>query len=378
MKLETAEDVKAALKTCDDDYNEANKNLAFKCIERAKWLKDPQLEFKARHEFISQAFFLNHDEESIPMFSKQLHYIDNNDPSLADHMLTLWAYKWVINALDEFSGISLEKIESIFADFERRFNESGWAGNAVEDFRVKLSFGLGRPDEALEIYRQMISDDQSGMLDDCEACQANTALDLLIYHELHDEVKKQVQPILDGDLTCENVPKTTYPKLVYHHYVLGEWDLAELCDSKIKKHLDEEHFHAGSYYWVLPFWGISRKYVRAIEVILHQMTYMTPRVSALTKYDFFLACSLFFRAMHHQGDLWLKLDLNMSQIEQADHLEQNESGQLGTESLENVFLKMAELRAKKLDKRNRNQFYTGEITKQQNRLDRQLKAYKAQ
>ena len=375
MKLETAEDVKAALKICDENYNEANKNLAFKCIERAKWLKDPSLEFDARHEFISQAFFLNHDEESIPMFAKQLHYIDHNDPSFLQQLSTLWAYKWVISALDEFSGISLEKIENLFADFERRFNESGRAGNAVKDFKSRLAYGLGKPDEALEIYRQMMNEDKSGLLDDCKACQVNNKLGLLMYHGLTDEVKKMVQPILDGELTCENVPKTTYPKLTYMYYTLGEWDMAEKCDSQIKKHLDSEHFYADSYKNVLPFWGVTKKYVRALEVIKHQMNFMTPRVSAATKCSFFRSCSLFFRAMHQQGDEWVKLD--PSRLEEHHLLEYDKDGQLSTASLEKVFLQMARQRAEKLDTRNRNSFYTDRIKTHTEMLDRQLKAYLA-
>ena len=64
MKLETSEDVQEALKLCDSsssDHTEANKNLAFQCIEKAKWLKDEKLEFakKVKIDFEGNTFQLN-------------------------------------------------------------------------------------------------------------------------------------------------------------------------------------------------------------------------------------------------------------------------------------------------------------------------------
>ncbi|MCE7991573.1 MAG: hypothetical protein HEP71_06320 [Roseivirga sp.] len=376
MKLETKEDVREAFKICRKNYTEANKKLAFKCIQRAKWLKDPELEFDARDSFIAQAVFLNYKEEAISMFAKQIEYADSRELKFSQQLILLWSYKWIMSALPSFSDIPKERIDNIFTDFETRINNSRWPGKTVVFYKGYLAYSMGRPEEALKLQEKLEIGTSRDVMDDCKACQIDGSLDLLIDMGQYGRVEKLVEPIVAGELTCKDVPRRTYSKLVKLYYLKGNWEMAEKYDALAKKDMDEKLFKSGSYARMLPFWGISKKFIRGIEVIPHQLTFITERVSALRKFNFYLACTLFFRAMKLYDEQWTSLNINLSDRESSDVLILNDSGQYGTESLETWFRSMATKRAKKLDTRNGNSFYIDKMHKESQTFDEQLEQYR--
>jgi tetratricopeptide (TPR) repeat protein len=377
MQLETEEDIRQVFKTCSKDYSEANKKLAFKCIQKAKWLKNPELEFEARDTFIGQAVFLNYKEEAISMFARQIEYADSREINFVEQLQLLWSYKWIMNALPEFSNIPKARIESIFDDFKKRVTNSKWAGNTVEHYKYYLAFLMGRPDQALEILDKLEPGTSQGVMNDCKACEIDGSLNLLIDTGRYDKVEKLVEPIIAGKLTCKDVPRRTHSKLVRLYYLKGNWDLAEKYDALVKKDPKEKLFKSGSYSRVLPYWGVSKKWIRGIEVISHQMTYISDRVGALSKFDFYLACSLFFRGMKSYQETWAGLSIDFSSRENSHTLQANKAGQYSTSSLEEWFGTMAAVRAQNLDKRNENDFYTVKLDKETKAFDQQLALYLA-
>ncbi|UII27048.1 hypothetical protein LVD15_01025 [Fulvivirga maritima] len=354
--LDTVEDVynavnylKGAKTTLD------NKDLAFKCIRKAMFFKDLDLEFEARYEFLQQCCFLNYQEEMIAQYPWFLKICDEH-PGRFRYSSVLWAFKWVINLLPGFHNISLEKINSLLSEFERRYRDFGATDRVIQYCFLKVYSSLGKHEKTLEAYEAYKrAPAKWERLMDCSACELNSILDVFIDTKDYKTAIEMAQPILSGKLTCAEVPMITYPKLIIPAIELGEEALAEDMLYKTLKELNGTTEEVEVYCQLLPYLSIKGDFVTARKIFEAQFPSLKVRKSDFMFVYFYMYSGIVFKCMARKDKPTVKLAINGALP--LDHLQTENEGEYYTEKLQLWFEEMAFHYATLLDNRNGNNHY---------------------
>ncbi len=354
MKLKTKQEIENIIKKCDRNYTEDNKNLVFKCVQKAQELKDLDLEYKTRLEYVAQLTNLNYHEKAIPIFPWLLECCDTY-PKRFRYSSTLWTYKWIVISLFDFASISYKQIETVFDDFENRYNKYGSGQRILEYYKMIKTYRLGNPKEALQHLRNYEMVLKNGPLDDCEACMVDGTFDILIEVGLFDEVLEKARPILDKNLTCVSVPKTTYPRIMYVYMIKDKIELAEKYYQLSIQNLNLEELNFIDYHYLVLYLAVNNRFVEGISIIEKQLNLILERSSDKAKCLFYQSCNLFFLKMFLQGKNTTILDLSSSIIKKdlPDHQHNNYQ----TKKLSGWFKNISYHHAEKLGLRNSNNFY---------------------
>jgi len=185
----------------------------------------------------------------------------------------------------------------LFKDFETRVKAFGSNDKVILFYKMTVANGLGNIDQAYQYYQEYRADDSDCRLDNCRACQINESLDTLMNKRMYVDVLRECEPIMEGTLSCGNVPKETYPHIISCLFFLDKKE-------EIKKYLplaleklssrSINHYH----YWrLLPILGIEKDFSRGVEIIDNQLCLITPQINDLWKIHFFFSCFTFFSIM---------------------------------------------------------------------------------
>lgn len=353
QKLETEADLEDALYYLEDAKDSfENRDLAFKCIQKAKSFKNIDLEFDARMTYIRQSVFLNQDQEVIAMFPWFLNECDSKD-NYHKYLQVLWTFKWVINSVTDFPAISLAKIEDLLQEFERRFEEYGTGDRVINYFKAQLQSQLGNIDQSLEFAEAYFSDHKSCMLDDCAACQPNNISRVFLVAEQYDRMMECIQPILDGKLTCHVVPHTTFPKAAYASMRTGAWEKAAHYIQSTYQYLDFETPDAYEASVLLLYHACKQEFLKGRNLIEKQLAFVLKSPSSGEVYDFHFSCALFMQAYLASGEDTIILNV--------EHKRDNfvlpaEGNKYAVSALQKWFEAEANRHGRLLDTRNQNTF----------------------
>jgi hypothetical protein len=350
MNLDTIDDIYEALSTLEA-INHANKQLAYKCAQRAKALKELDLEFEARFIFLRQLYLLNEYDEAIAIFPWFLKLCDKY-PERFNYFDVLWAFKWIIGAVNYYHKINLTQINNLFDEFEKRFKSYGSGDKVIDYFKMRLYAETGRTKESLVAYRQYQKNDNAGELDDCDACQPNNCQEVLLLARKYDKVLELTKFILDNKLKCHNVPATVYPHAVYAAMMLGDAQTAEyylqLALKKLKLKVEAHLFHAHS---LLLFCAVTKNELKGRSIVEKQLPFSFSTMANYNLFFFYFACCLFIKSLSQAE---LKLTLNIDGNNFVKPLKQNV---YSVPELEEWFNVKAIENGKLLDQRNGNDFF---------------------
>ena len=312
QKLQNEEEVELALDYLEDAKDSfENRDLAFKCIQKAKTFKNIDLEFDARMRYIRQSVFLNQDQEVIAMFPWFLNKCDSKD-NYYKYLQVLWTFKWVINAVTDFPAISLSKIEGLREEFERRFQEYGTGDRVINYFKAQQESQLGNIEKSLELADKYFSDTRTCELDDCAACQPNNISRVFLVAEQYDRMMDCIQPILNGKLTCHVVPHTTFPKAAYASMRTGAWEKAAHYVQSTYDHLDfltPDGYEASV---LLLYHACKQEFLKGRNLIQKQLAFALKTSASGEVYDFYLSCALLMQAYLASGEETMALDLTIN------------------------------------------------------------------
>lgn len=368
-QLETIEDLQKVvnyLMGANDTL--ANKQLAFKAIKKAQFFKDLDLEFEARYEYMSQCTFLNFDEELIAQFPWFLNVCDQH-PGRFRYRSVLWSFKWVLDVIPEYHKVSLQQIDSLLQDFEARFKAFGAADKIIQHYYMKVYVKLGDEEKARQAYEKYKQATSNHVLLDCRACQSDSLLNIFLMTKEYQTLLNTAKPILDGKITCAEVPLLTYPKALMAAMRLEKWDLAEVYASKALRHLNKTVAFPVEYSQLLLFYTIKSDFVSARAILEQQFPLLLGRTSDYLHFHFYLSAALFLKAMEKSGNATIKLHFNLKQLpfDIAD-----KDGEYPTPDLGQWFSEQAAHRAGLLDGRNGNVFYMNYLEEIQEWTDQQL------
>jgi hypothetical protein len=353
QNLQSEEDLESALDYLEDAKDSfENRDLAFKCIQKAKTFKNINLEFEARMAYIRQCVFLNQDQEVIAMFPWFLNKCDSKD-NYSKYLQVLWTFKWVINSVTDFPAISLSKIEGLFKEFERRFEEYGTGDRVINYFKAQMESQLGNIDKSLEFAADYFSDTRTCILDDCAACQPNNISRVFLVAEQYDRMMDCIKPILDGELTCHVVPHTTFPKAAYASMRTGAWEKAAYYVQTTYEYLDfmtPDTYEASV---LLLHHACKGEFLKGRNLMQKQLAFALKSTASGEVYDFYFSCALFMQAYLTSEEETMALDLVINK----DHfLLPTEGNKYDVSALQEWFETAAYKHARLLDTRNGNTF----------------------
>jgi hypothetical protein len=355
QKLENQEDLELALDYLEEAKDSfENRDLAFKCIQKAKNFKNIDLEFDARMTYIRQAVFLNQDQEVIAMFPWFLNECDSKD-NYSKYLQVLWTFKWVINSVTDFPAISLAKIEGLLQEFERRFEEYGTGDRVINYFKAQLESQLGNVEKSLEFAADYFSATKTCILDDCAACEPNNISRVYLVAEQYDRMMDCIKPILDGELTCHVVPHTTFPKAAYASMRTGAWEKAAHYIQSTYKYLDFETPDAYEASVLMLYHACKKEFLKGRNLIQKQLAFALKTPSSGEVYDFHFSCALFMQAYLASGEETIVLDV---EIKKANFVLPQEGNKYSVFALQEWFEMEAYRHGRLLDTRNQNTFLT--------------------
>ncbi|WP_274362815.1 hypothetical protein [Paenibacillus thermotolerans] len=308
--------------------------------------------FQARMTYGEAALEAGHAERLLVSFAWCLSEFEKHPGEYSSYLL-LWHYKWVVNQIWRFPQIPTERIERIFEDFKAKCLEQGYGLNAYYKYFHVYSLYNGRVEDAAKHYEKWRKARRDA-LSDCKACDQN---DFGLYHVLmgrHKRALQSVKPILDGRLTCAEVPQNTYGNILLSLLETGDFEQAAAIAKKGQRLLDGQRFMNDS--------GKFMEYFSAVDLAKAQRIYeRTIRYALDTKVDwnrfrYLLSARIFMQRWHsvrkHRKALSAPEHVTLDWIVRE------------TDRLAEVF-----------DARNRNSYYTDLIVRKTEQVERLSRKY---
>ena len=263
--------------------------------------------YHLRLMLIDVATFSGHPDKSLVAFVWCLSEFDK-DPDEYDVWEIYWKYKWIIAAAVEFPSISREQIARMNDDLERRLRELGWSLHAVHSLRCFGYMRMGDFERSLEshaAWKQSETDDFS----DCDACEADSEVELMVRLKRGKEALKLAQPILSGRLSCEEVPQLTYGTLMRSLLREGKLDKCEQMLEKGYRQLVKNPDFLAELSEHQLYLIRQGRFVKAVNTFEKCMPWASVSPNLDARYQFYWAGALLIRSLAASGKSERKLRL---------------------------------------------------------------------
>ena len=147
-------------------------------------------------------------------------------PNFDDFVDCLWKFKWIVSGVAKSSMIEKELIdeanEAMLFYYERM--ELSLAAYYKALMNQNIDMGDTREAKAnYELWKKLAKDDMA----DCEACEASDEIAYLNFAGEHAAALELAAPILSGELTCGEVPHTTYAPILFSMIKTGKIEEAK-------------------------------------------------------------------------------------------------------------------------------------------------------
>lgn len=159
-------------------------------------------------------------------FSKlrQLYDSDAKFAYLRDNLL--WFYKWIADKVFEHVDVSRAMVENVLHQMQEFYQAEKESLRPVYSIRRDAAIFMGQLAEA-EKYHVLFGQTEPGQSDDCPACTTHGEVCYLLGQDKPDEAIKAAAPIFSGEQYCEEVPATTFSRLLMAVLFQGEGETAE-------------------------------------------------------------------------------------------------------------------------------------------------------
>lgn len=355
FSLDTIEGVQEAIEWISySDETEENEKILQKCIQRAQFFKDKDLEFAARIVYIRQVAGLKKPDKTIAVFPWLLKRLDEgyNQDEIYD---VLWMYKWVIIELPSYASISLTQIETLQKDMERRFLDYGTGTRLIHYFRMLVTQTLGDMEKAQEHMKCYLEDHTRSVLDDCRACQSNSLLNVYLTLRDYSTFLSTFESLLISKICCEEVPDLTYAKATLVNQITGNVATAKEHAILARKKIPLTKAVLTEMGYLLIYYALTEDFIKGRSVIEKQFTFCNPTQPDVFRYNFYLGCLILMKALEKAGKKTIKLKISVPDVQPVK--EDSYAVSACTDWFEKQCLQLVQ----KLDTRNQNQFYADDM-----------------
>ena len=211
-------------------YGAAQIALVEQVIRHADALGDRELGYQSRILATTAYTYGGEVAKSFVTFSWCLSDFDR-DPApfhaRTQHQL-FWHFKYMVSALTKFPEVPLARTYAVLDDMERRYREGGHSLQAVHKHRYVVARHVGLDDEADALYERWNTTPRD-QLSDCAGCDPSSQVTYLSSRGRDEEAVALAEPVLAGQLTCNEQPQTILRGLMVPYLRTGR--LEEAADA---------------------------------------------------------------------------------------------------------------------------------------------------
>lgn len=190
-----------------------------------------------RYEYITESMIHGDNFKGMLCFPEYLRIFDEH-PSYEDDMYQdmMWAFKWLIGDLNDYYQITLDEVNHYFNEFRKRSQKYGFSLRTY--YMKRTSFWLDVDTEQALKYYQNFQKYPRNRNSDCEACELEFKMKILLDQNLETQALETAEPILQHQKRCAEIPHTTYAELARYYFRHENFSEAEyyatLCEELIR------------------------------------------------------------------------------------------------------------------------------------------------
>lgn len=192
-------------------------------LERAVQLADAAGDidqgYEARSEVVECGSFNGYPMKALVAFSWQLGQFDQN-PGRFDEYTLLWSYKWILDQAPSFPDITRQQMANLLEDMKQRFQQFGYSDRTYYFYNMVVANDTGDTDSAKR-YQSMVQTMERDEMADCLACEQNRLVEFAVKQNDDEAVLEAAKPIIDGEMSCGEVPHVTISKVLLPLLRLG-------------------------------------------------------------------------------------------------------------------------------------------------------------
>lgn len=195
-----------------------------KCIFAADRAKNYKNALALRFQYIQESVFNDDNFKAQIMFPEYM-ALFNSHPDEHDPLSFMTAFKWIIEDLADFYQISAEKAEEYFEKFKEYCIKFGYSMRTY--YLKKITYysiaDFEKIHDLIKLFRQSERDD----LSDCNACEMNVDIQTELEFGSEEKAVKMLTNMIQRNISCAEVPQTTYGKCVQRFTKIGDLEEAE-------------------------------------------------------------------------------------------------------------------------------------------------------
>jgi hypothetical protein len=185
---------------------------------------DEELAFEVRQELIQAATFGGSPEVAMVAFAWCLAMFDKY-PDRIDAFQLLWRYKWILDSVPDYPQIGRKQIADMFADMERRYRAAGSGMHPVHQTVREVYRLMGDLPAATAAHANVLLCDRDP-LSNCPACEQHAQVKFYLDTGRTATALRMAEPIVAGQVSCAEVPHSTYSYLLLPLVFAGRPDTA--------------------------------------------------------------------------------------------------------------------------------------------------------
>ncbi len=159
---------------------------------------DEELAFELRREMLWPAYHGNRPDLLLVHFAWCLAYLDRHPE--APPLDLLWQYRWVVDTMPAFAGVTRGHIDAAWADMRDRYQAGGWSLRPVWLLRRRILCDMGDLAGAADAHRRYVRCRADALSDDAGQDVA-FAVDYQALLKRDKPTLRAAAPFLDGRIT---------------------------------------------------------------------------------------------------------------------------------------------------------------------------------
>lgn len=201
------------------DNGPAKMELLEETVRLSDAHRDDELGFWLRKSLVQAATFGGYPEKALVAFSWRLAHSDKKSSRYPLKDL-LWEYKWIADSLGSFPQISRKQIDDMLQDMEKRFRKCDASLRPLHKLRCILAMDMCEKDEARKHHAEWQKTPRAWP-SDCIACDQNHMVRFQVRYGEDDKAIELAGPILQGTMSCAEIPHATLAVVLLPLFRLG-------------------------------------------------------------------------------------------------------------------------------------------------------------
>ncbi|WP_239256288.1 tetratricopeptide repeat protein [Listeria ilorinensis] len=201
-----------------------------RAIAGADVSNDIETGLEARDLMIEAACFQGYPRKQLQAFSWVIKKYEE-DEGYVDEYNLLWQYKWIGESIASFEEVSKEQIQALQEDMKAKYLASSYSLAPYYKVKTLTAMHMGDREEALHHFKEWQAT-PTDFMNDCPACEAHEMAHYYWFVGDYEKALKAAKPILNGRMSCAEVPHLTYGLMALTYLELGEKEKAEECLDK--------------------------------------------------------------------------------------------------------------------------------------------------